>query len=164
MSPRKVRAVAALIRNKWVFEAEDLLRNANKRAATPVLKLLNSAVANATNNSKMVHDKLFVKEIFINGGPIFSRYMPRARGSAYEIQKKTSHVTIILAEKEGAVKRAAFAASKAVASRGAGLKTETAHESGSKKTDKSFSPKTEKISPKKNFTGIGKRIFKRKAI
>ncbi len=162
ISPRKVRAVAGLVRNKWAYEAEEILVHTNKKAASPVLKLLNSAVANAVNNTKLSHDKLFVKEIFVNGGPIFSRYMPRARGSAAEIQKKTSHLTIVLAEREGVkAKRSATFVPKSQKEKAAPTRVSTKTES---KQDKNFASTPEKIAPKKSSSGIGRRLFTRKAI
>ncbi|OHA52053.1 MAG: 50S ribosomal protein L22 [Candidatus Terrybacteria bacterium RIFCSPLOWO2_01_FULL_40_23] len=162
ISPRKVRAVAGLVRDKWAYEAEEILVHTNKKAASPVLKLLNSAVANAVNNTKLSQDKLFVQEIFVNGGPIFSRYMPRARGSAAEIQKKTSHVTIILAEKEGGTaKRSATFVPKSKTVKVPAIRTSPKTDSNQ---DKGFTATPEKIAPKKSSSGIGRRLFTRKAI
>ena len=101
IAPRKVRLVANLIRNKNTSIAKNQLQFSKKRAAKPLLKLLNSAVSNAKNlNDKINEDALFIKEIFVDEGPKLKRYRPRARGMAYEIQKKTSHITLILAQQE----------------------------------------------------------------
>ncbi|ASZ08888.1 50S ribosomal protein L22 [Mesoplasma chauliocola] len=98
ISPRKVRLVADTIRNKPVATAIATLYNLDKRSAEPVLKLLNSAIANAVNNNGMDADKLFVKSIFVNEGPTLKRFRPRAHGRAYEILKRTSHITIIVSD------------------------------------------------------------------
>jgi large subunit ribosomal protein L22 len=98
IAPRKVRLVADLIRGKKVKEAKNILTFCRKKAAFPLLKLLNSAVANAEHNFKLKEDNLFVSEIFVNEGPRLKRIFPRARGRADIIQKKMSHVSISLEE------------------------------------------------------------------
>lgn len=98
IAPRKVRLVADLIRGKSVKEAETLLKFTIKRANQPLLKLIKSAVANAKNNLQLEESNLYISKILVDEGPKFKRYMPRARGQAYEIQKKTSHVTLWLDE------------------------------------------------------------------
>jgi large subunit ribosomal protein L22 len=95
IAPRKTRSVADLIRGLSVNEAEAQLMVQRRRPAKALLKLLRSAVANAKNN-KLNEAHLFVKEIRVDGGPMLKRYLPRARGSASPIQKKMSHVTMIL--------------------------------------------------------------------
>jgi len=100
ISPRKVRLVADTIRTKSVANAIASLHNTNKDAAEPVLKLLNSAIANAVNNNGMDADKLFVKTIFVNEGPTLKRFRPRAHGRAYEILKRTSHVVIVVSDEK----------------------------------------------------------------
>ncbi|AUM62993.1 50S ribosomal protein L22 [Spiroplasma monobiae] len=98
ISPRKVRLVADSIRTKKISEAVAILQNQDKRSSEPVLKLLNSAVANAVNNNGMEADQLFVKTIFVNEGPTLKRFRPRAHGRAYEILKRTSHITIVVSD------------------------------------------------------------------
>lgn len=98
ISPRKVRLVADLIRNKKVGEAIVILDNTNKKSSVPVKKLVKSAVANAVNNNGLDADKLFIKEIFVNEGPTLKRFRPRAHGRAYEILKRTSHITITVSD------------------------------------------------------------------
>ena len=95
-SPRKVRLLVDLIRGKKVADAMVALKFADKRAAPVVLKLLNSAVANAKNAS-LNAEELFVKGAQVNKGVTMKRTMPRARGSAARINKRTSHVDIVLA-------------------------------------------------------------------
>ena len=98
ISPRKVRLVADLIRYKTVGEAEAILKFTAKKASRPLLKLLESSVANAKNNFKKDISTLFISSIKVDGGPILKRTMPRSRGTAFAIQKKTSHITIVLEE------------------------------------------------------------------
>ncbi len=98
MSPRKVRQVARLVRRKRVQEAEQILKAIRRRAALPLLKLLKSAIANAKNNFQVSEDHLYIKKLEVNEGPKLKRIQPRARGRAYMIHKKTSHITIELAE------------------------------------------------------------------
>ncbi|ATZ18520.1 50S ribosomal protein L22 [Williamsoniiplasma somnilux] len=98
ISPRKVRLVVDAIRNKPVAHAIATLNNLDKVSTEPILKLLNSAIANAVNNNGMEADKLFVKTVFVNEGPTLKRFRPRAHGRAYEILKRTSHITIIVSD------------------------------------------------------------------
>ncbi len=100
MSPTKVRLILDEIRGKKVSEAAAILALSDKAAATPILKLLDSAVANAENNLGMNSDELYVAEIYANQGPTLKRIRPRAMGRATRIRKRTSHVTIILDEIE----------------------------------------------------------------
>ncbi len=100
ISPRKVSVVLDLIRNKPAKYAMAILKNTNRASAEPVAKLLKSAMANAENNFGMNVDSLIVKECYAGAGPILKRIMPRAQGRAFRINKRTSHVTIVLEEKE----------------------------------------------------------------
>lgn len=117
-SPRKVRLVADVIRGQDTNDALNQLQFTGKRAALPIQKLLSSAIANAVNNFSLKRENLYVKKIFVDGGPVLKRWMPRAFGKASEIRKRTSHVTIVLDEKiktaprEDAVKKEDNAASK----------------------------------------------------
>ena len=99
ISSRKVKIVIDLIRGKSVNDAEAILMYTPKAAAEPVLKLLRSAAANAENNLGLSRDDLYVAEVFANQGPTLRRDMPRARGRADRIRKRTSHITIILDQK-----------------------------------------------------------------
>lgn len=101
ISPRKVRLVVDLIRGKSLEEARAILRYLNKRAALPVAKVLESAAANAVNNQNMLEDRLFVKAAYVDEGPALKRVLPRARGRADIIKRRTSHITIVLGEKHG---------------------------------------------------------------
>jgi len=97
-SPRKVRLIADLVRGKTVAQALATLQFVDKRAAGPVAKLIRSAAANAQQSGKQA-DGLIIKHIAVDGGVVFKRFMPRARGAASPINKRNSHITIELAEK-----------------------------------------------------------------
>lgn len=100
MSPRKVRLVIDVVRGLDVDKARNQLQFMNKAAAKPVLKLIDSAVANAEHNFKMKSDNLFIKSITADGGPTLYRWKPRARGRAAPIRKRTTHIIVALDEKE----------------------------------------------------------------
>jgi large subunit ribosomal protein L22 len=95
-----VKIVCDLIRGKDVGTAAALLMQTPKAACEPMLKLLKSAVANAENNHNMDPEKLYVSETYANPGPTLKRFMPRAQGRAYRINKRTSHITIVVKEKD----------------------------------------------------------------
>lgn len=96
---RKVRLVVDLIRGKKVGEAIAILRH-TPRSASPVLeKLLNSAIANAEHNYQMDVNKLVISEAYVNEGPTYKRFQPRAQGRAFSIFKRTSHITLVVSEK-----------------------------------------------------------------
>ncbi len=97
-SPRKVRLLADLVRGKKVAKALEVLSFTNKRAAEPVVKLINSAVANAKQHGADV-EKLFIKSIAVDKGIVLKRFMPRARGSAAQILKRASHISVELGSK-----------------------------------------------------------------
>jgi large subunit ribosomal protein L22 len=101
-TPRKTRLVADLIRGKNVAEAEAILKFTDRRTSKPILKLLQSAKANAVNNHEMFEDTLFVSKIMVNEGPRIKRYLPRARGRADMLMKRTCHIEVTLDEREGA--------------------------------------------------------------
>ncbi len=100
MSPQKVRLVLDAVRGKTVEQARVQLSFLNKTACEPVLKLINSAVANATNNFGLSAEGLWVKKITADGGPILYRFRPAAMGRSTPIRKRTSHVTVVLEGKE----------------------------------------------------------------
>ena len=100
ISPRKVSIVLDLIRGKDVATAMGILKTTHKSASEYLIKLLNSAVANAENNHSMDASKLYVSECFVCPGPTLKRIMPRAKGSADRILKRTSHVTLAVKEKD----------------------------------------------------------------
>ena len=99
ISPRKVKIVLDLILGKNVGMAAAILMQTPKAASEPVMKLLKSAAANAENNHGMDPEKLYVSACYANAGPILKRIMPRAQGRAYRINKRTSHITIVVGER-----------------------------------------------------------------
>lgn len=96
ISPYKVRQVLDVIRGKSYVEANAILKNTNKSSSEVLVKLLNSAAANAENNLGMDKNNLFVAECFADQGPTLKRIRPRAKGRCYRILKRTSHITIVL--------------------------------------------------------------------
>lgn len=100
ISPRKVQIVLDLIRNKPVEEATAILALTPKAACESLAKLLKSAIANAENNFNMDKKNLYVAECFVCPGPMLKRIRPRAQGRAFRVMKRTSHVTMVLREKE----------------------------------------------------------------
>ena len=158
ISPRKVRMVADLVRGRRVSEAESRLQFANKKATKPVGKLLQSAIANAEHNFDLNKDNLYISEIKVDEGPTLKRWRPRARGATNQIQKKTSHVTIVLEEVEP------------------GKEIKTGKKGKIKKIKKKEKPKTEakldgkgkkakkEDSAKKDQKQKGNKIFRRKSV
>jgi len=100
IAPRKVRLVVDLIRGKQVGEAVAILRHTPKAASPVVEKVLKSAVANAEHNYDLDINSLVVSEVFVDEGPTLKRFRPRAQGRASAINKRTSHITIVLTEKK----------------------------------------------------------------
>ena len=98
ISPQKARLIADLIRGKDVASALNTLRFMPKKGARILRKVVESALANASQNEAIDVDTLYVKTIFIDGGPMLKRIMPRAQGRANRILKRTSHITVVLDE------------------------------------------------------------------
>ena len=99
VTPRKARLVVDLVRGKTVVEALEILSVLNKSAVTPVTKVIKSAVANATNNFNMDESSLYIKEAYVDDSIRMRRYLPRAKGSASGLVKRTCHITVIVAER-----------------------------------------------------------------
>lgn len=99
MSPLKVRRVAQMIRGQRVSEAQAMLKFTPSRAARVLEKVLNSAVANAENNLELDRDELVVARAYVDKGPSMKRMTPRARGRADILTKRSSHVTVIVADR-----------------------------------------------------------------
>lgn len=100
ISPRKVKIVLDLIRNKPVGVAMGILKNTPKAASEYLEKLLASAIANAANNHNMDVNELYISECYASQGPTLKRVRPRDHGRAFRILKRTSHITLVLKEKE----------------------------------------------------------------
>ena len=154
IAPRKVRMVTALIKGKKVEKAQTILNFTTKKAAQPVLKLLNSALASAINNFQMQESNMYISKVLVNEGPKLKRWRARARGRAFAIQKKTSHITIVLQETEKAPRKKKKKAKKVVTP----IK-ETKKQTQAEKPK--FKPKLE-IKKPKSQRGI-RRFFRRKA-
>ena len=99
VTSRKAKLVLDLIRGKDVAEAMGILSLTPNYAAEVSLKVLKSAIANAVHNNQMDEEKLYVKECYANEGITMKRFMPRAKGSASSIMKRTSHITVVVAER-----------------------------------------------------------------
>lgn len=100
LSPRKTRLVVDMVRGKGIQIAINTLRFSPQPSAKLVSKLLSSAVANAEQKGVADVDRLYVKEIYVNGGTVLKRFVPRAMGRASKIRKPTSHISVVLAEKK----------------------------------------------------------------
>ena len=98
LSPQKARLVVDMVRGNGVQEALTILKFSPQRAADIVAKLVSSAVANAEQKGVSDVDRLIVKTIFVDQGPVLRRFMPKGRGSASRIRKPTSHITVVLGE------------------------------------------------------------------
>lgn len=98
--PRKARLVLDLIRGKDAAEAADILKFTPNVAADSIAKVLKSAVANAVNNNDLDEEKLFVKACYADESVTLKRFMPRAKGSASAIHKRTCHITVVVAERD----------------------------------------------------------------
>lgn len=155
-----MRLVADVVRGKTVEDSQAILKFAVKKGANPILKLLNSAVASAKVNFQKEAGDLYIAKITVDEGPKLKRWMPRARGSASPIQKKTSHITLVLEETKGPkkvreTKKEIPVANKEVVAPKEG-KSPITHEKPK------FNFETGKPKPRK--TDGFRRIFRRKAV
>ena len=172
MSPRKVRLVANFIKGMETEKAKVQLKFLPKRAAKPILKLLNSAIANAEHNFNLSKENLYISRIMVDPGPSLKRSLPRAMGRATPILKRTSHITIILDEKLKTFKREKPI--KKVEKRDEKIETkiETKEEKEKEKSEVK-QPKKKRLKvkraekvilQKRGFKDIAKKIFRRKSI
>ena len=99
VSPQRVKLVADLVRGKGVAEATSILRFTPNRSARPILKLLKSAISNAVTKGDVDTDNLFVSQVLVGPGPIIKRFTTRAMGRGTRVNKRTSHITIVLGER-----------------------------------------------------------------
>ncbi|ACL75141.1 50S ribosomal protein L22 [Ruminiclostridium cellulolyticum] len=100
ISSRKVKIVLDLIKNKGIDEAYGVLKFTPKAASEVLYKLLKSAEANAVNNNSLNYENLYIAEAFATQGPTLKRIQPRAQGRAFKIQKRTSHITLVVKERD----------------------------------------------------------------
>ena len=102
VAPRKARLVVDQIRNQSVEKALELLQFNNRAAAVPVAKVVRSAVANAENNHGLRGSELVIARAYVDEGPTLKRFRPRAKGSASRVNKRTSHITVVVAPRKEA--------------------------------------------------------------
>lgn len=159
IAPRKVRLVLDLIRGLSVAEARNQLLFMGKRSSHPILKLLNSAVANAKNNHGIEEGNLHIKQIYANKGVVLKRWLPRAMGRATPILKKTSNVILVL-NAEGAVGKKA---KKTRVAEEGGKKSLKGNASSEGKTKKGVIGK-EDIKRVQSQSSVVKKMFRRKSI
>jgi len=177
ISPRKVRLVANLIKGMEVNGAKAQLRFLAKKSSQPLGKLLDSAVANAKNNFSLEENNLYISKIFVDSGQTLKRWLPRAFGRATPLMKRTSRVTLILAEKIPGVKKAKKAKKKKEKQNIAkeeSLREETRERVAEEKPEESKKAKTKAVikpydvsgkSKKRFFSRQGvKKMFQRKSI
>ncbi len=150
ISPKKANLVAALVRNKKVSEACDILKFTPKKAAPILKKIIESASANAENNFKQNKDELYIKEIIVTEGPTYKRSIPVSRGRVHPILKRTSHITVTTEVKEKKAKTAT--PSKPVKpedNKAEGVEASEAKTVKNTKTAEKAAKKTEKKAPEK---------------
>ena len=159
IAPRKVRLVANLIKKSPALSAEAQLKFQIKKAALPILKLLQSAVASSVNNFSLSPENLYIVNVLVDEGPKLKRFRARAFGRAGAIHKKTSHITLILEER---IIPSITKKKKVVKE----IKTEVRPQMETIKKDKerieTAAPR--EIKPRQGLGGITRRIFRRKAI
>lgn len=161
MSPRKVRAVAQLLKGRRVVDARAQLLFPLRRPAEPIRKLLESAVANAKHAFGLDESNLMVSEIRVDGGTTLKRFRPRSRGLVHPIGRRTSHITLVL-EDRAAKERRAVVAKEAVAPVSSGREQHPEPERDDKKTLREAAKA--QPAPRRRMTEFGRRVFRRKAM
>jgi large subunit ribosomal protein L22 len=161
LAPRKVRLIVNVVKGKSALKALEQLEFVIRRPALPIAKLLRSAIANAENNFNMVPSNLYIKEFYVNEGVKLKRFMPKARGAVGEIQKKTSHVNLVLAEKVAGLKAEKKAVQHDHDHEHANHDHEHAHESKPKSDKPEI--KTE-LGKKAETANTKRRFFQRKSV
>ena len=165
IAPRKVRAVANLVKGKGVAEAAGQLEFYVRRTSPALLKLLNSAVANAENTYHMVKDNLYVKDFIVNEGVKLRRFKPKGFGRVSPLQKKTSLIKLVLAERVAGMKRSAAEIDKSVKSQEQEGQRDVPKARASTKGNIGTGTIKTEIGKRVNVLGgLGKRIFRRKQI
>ena len=162
ISARKVRLIADLLRGMDIIEAESQLKFTTKQAGRPILKLLNSAIANASHNFSIEKDDLYISKIEVNEGPPLKRWIPRAMGRATPIIKRTSHISMILETKKRVKVK------KKKKEKPETIKPEELEKISTEKTKKEdYSKKPtvlkKKSSGKSKLKSFGRKIFRRKS-
>ena len=168
-SPRKLRLVSNLVRKAPVEVALEQLRFSSKNAAAPLIKVINSAVANAVHNFNLKKEDLYIKTLSIDAGPVFKRYAPRAQGRAFVERKRTSHINVILEvnERKKKSRRSVFSIRpKNVETEEEKKKKPLEEKEMGKIEDQKVSPKqaprsSQKI--KQNLVSLKRRLFNRRS-
>lgn len=167
IAPRKMRLVTNLVKNSYALEAIAQLTHSTKKAAPMVVKLIKSALANAEHNFSLDPEAMFIKSITADQGKVMKRYFPRARGSAFVIRRKMSHVNVVLEERKRKGSSPARAAlfKRLTKKQAEEAKAEAAPEAGSVETKQVRKPRTVKTSEqvKANRVQQKRRLFNRKA-
>jgi large subunit ribosomal protein L22 len=171
MSPQKLRLVADVVRNTPVDLALEQLRFSSKKAALPLSKCINSAVANAQHNFNMRKEDLFIKTLTIDAGPVLKRFKPRAQGRAGAIHKRSSHISVILEERKQSKSKSSRSVFNAFRPTKSAKVEEHSHDHDAEleegKTDKSQNtpkptPRSEE-KQKQNKISLKRRLFNRKS-
>lgn len=166
VSPRKLRLVADMVRKAPVDIALEQLKFSSKNAAIPLMKAINSAIANAVHNFNLKRDDLYIKTLTVDGGPVMKRYAPRAQGRAFVERKRTSHINVVLEARENKSKRRRTIFSRAARNTDEIKKTSVQQESGEVSTNKPTAPRQpgksdEKMKQQK--VSLKRRLFNRKS-
>lgn len=155
VAPRKVRLLTDLIKGMDVKQAENRLKFIPKRVSNFLLKLLQSAAANAQNNFKLDKDVLYIKEIIVNEGTPFKRWRPVSRGRTFPIMKRTSNINLVLGVKEGPLVKKEKAE--------AGVKVEEIKKEAAIKKPKAVFRAPKEITKGSKIKSLTKKIFRRKS-
>lgn len=166
IAPRKVRLVVGLVKKKDIDAALDHLAHVTNRSARWVAKTINSAVANAENNHRMVRSNLYIKNAWVDEGIKLRRWLPKGFGRAGEIQKKTSHINIVLDERVAGMRAQAAPAKKEETPAATQPEQEPSVQeaAGPEKKAPTVKRATEETKPTAGLKGFGKRLFRRKSI
>ncbi len=159
IAPRKVRAVVNLLKGKNVVDALGQLEYMIKKPSVGLIKLLNSAIANAENNFSMVKENLYIKRFIVNEGVKLKRFRAKGFGRAAAIQKKTSHIEVVLDEREPGLKRSKAKVQEA--------KVKETGRDESKKTNQGDDKKPEikrEIGSKRGVISQARKLFQRKSV
>lgn len=167
VGPRKVRLLANMIRKGPVDQALEQLKFSSKQAALPLIKVINSAVANAVHNFNLKKEDLVIKSLTVDSGPVSKRFAPRAQGRAFVIRKRTSHINVVLEARPavGKKRRSIFSAKARVTSPAEeNVKKSPEVEKGKVEQSKSSGRQAPKPAQtiKQNIISLKRRLFDRK--
>ena len=166
VSPRKLRLVADLVRTSPVDVALEQLRFSSKNAALPLIKAINSAVANAVHNFDWKRETLYIKAVTIDGGPVFKTFAPRAQGRAFEQRQRPSHINVVLGSRPGQTARKRSVFQFMSKSQSSEPKVVTNEPEAGQTSTKHASPKQAPRAAetrKQNIVSLKRRLFNRKS-